>query len=192
LIGPFVGQVHTQPMLVAGDGEALPAVAVLEQRFTTFLERSQRLTRRVRVGLSLVLVVGLAFVASVVDKPVAVGLCGLLVIAPLVWATTALLVPLALLGRSKLAEGAGLTMQAGVHIAVDEQGLTAGALTFDWAMVTSLLEVGDSLVERGVDVGQRRVFQVLLSAKNFDTATARHEALAALATLRAARQPPVG
>lgn len=186
MTGPFVGQLHSQ---TAPLGSALVEPKALEARFTEFLERSQRLTRRVRLGVALVLVVPLAFFASRVDRPLAVGLCGLLVLVPLVWLSTALVVPMALMGRKGLAQGAGLTIHAGVPITVDANGLSAGESCFGWGAVTSVSELADGLVVRGVDVERRVAFQVSLAEKNFASPVARAEALAALRALHAAATP---
>lgn len=189
MIGPLVGEVHSQTVPDGPSGVTLIEPKALEARFTGFLERSQRLTRRVRLIVALVLVVPLAFLASRVEQPVAIGLCGLLVLVPVVWLSTALIVPVTLMGREKLAQGGGLTMQAGVPIAVDAKGLSAGEASFRWAAVTSVNEEGDGLVVRGVDVDRRVVFQVLLAAKNFASPVVRAEALAALRALHAAAEP---
>lgn len=181
-MGPFTGQVHSQtmPAELTGDPRALQA------HFSGFLERSRRVTTRVRAAVAMVLVVALAFVASRVEQPVAVGLCGLLVIAPIVWLLTALLVPLSLLGRSKLAQGAGLTMRAGAAITVDAAGLLVDEQRFPWGAVTSISEEGGALVVRGVVAPQRLVFQVVLAAKNFGSELARREVLVGLERLRVA------
>ena len=183
-MGPFVGQVHSQTVPAGSSDVALAEPRVLQERFTGFLERSRSLTRRIRLVIALVLVVPLAFLASRVDQPVAVGLCGLLVLVPLVWLSTALIVPMTLIGRAQIAQGAGLTMQAGVPITVDAKGLSAGETSFAWAAVTSVHELGDALVVRGVDVPRRVVFQVLLAPKNFASAANRAEVRAALEALR--------
>jgi len=188
MIGPFVGQVHSQTV-PAGSSDVLVAPKLLEERFTGFLEQSQRLTNRVRLAVALALVVPLAFLASRVEQPVAVGLCSLLVLVPLVWLSTALIVPMTLMGREKLAQGGGLTMQAGVPITVDAKGLCAGETSFGWAAVTSVKEQADALVVRGVDVDRRVVFQVLLASKNFASPIVRAEALDALRALHAAGGP---
>ena len=185
-MGPFVGQVHSQTVPAGSSDVALAEPKVLQERFTGFLERSRSLTRRIRLIVALVLVVPLAFLASRVEQPVAVGLCGLLVLVPLVWLSTALIVPMTLIGRAQIAQGAGLTMQAGVPITVDAKGLSAGETSFGWAAVTSVQEVEDALVIRGVDVPRRVVFQVLLAPKNFASAANRGEVLAALEALRVA------
>lgn len=186
MMGPFVGQVHSQTVPAGSSDVALTEPKVLQQRFTGFLERSRSLTRRLRLIIALVLVVPLAFLASRVEQPVAVGLCGLLVLVPLVWLSTALIVPMTLIGRAQIAQGAGLTMQAGVPITVDAKGLSAGDTSFGWAAVTSVHEVEDALVVRGVDVPRRVVFQVLLAPKNFASAANRAEVLASLESLRVA------
>lgn len=186
MMGPFVGQVHSQTVPAGSSDVALAEPKVLQERFTGFLERSRSLTRRIRLIVALVLVVPLAFLASRVEQPVAVGLCGLLVLVPLVWLSTALIVPMTLIGRAQIAQGAGLTMQAGVPITVDAKGLSAGETSFGWAAVTSVQEVEDALVIRGVDVPRRVVFQVLLAPKNFASAANRGEVLAALEALRVA------
>ncbi len=186
MMGPFVGQVHSQTVPAGSSDVALTEPKVLQERFTGFLERSRSLTRRIRLIIALVLVVPLAFLASRVDQPVAVGLCGLLVLLPLVWLSTALIVPMTLIGRSQIAQGAGLTMQAGVPITVDAKGLSAGDTTFGWTAVTSVHEVEDALVVRGVDVPRRVVFQVLLAPKNFVSAANRAEVKASLESLRVA------
>lgn len=186
MMGPFVGQVHSQTVPAGSSDVALAEPKVLQERFTGFLDRSRSLTRRLRLVVSLVLVVPLAFLASRVEQPVAVGLCGLLVLVPLVWLSTALIVPMTLIGRAQIAQGAGLTMQAGVPITVDAKGLSAGETSFGWAAVTSVHELEDALVVRGVDVPRRVVFQVLLAPKNFASAANRAEVLAALEALRVA------
>lgn len=183
-MGPFVGQVHSQTVPAGSSDAALAEPKVLQDRFTGFLERSRSLTRRIRLIVSLVLVVPLAFLASRVEQPVAVGLCGLLVVLPLVWLSTALIVPMTLIGRAQIAQGAGLTMQAGVPITVDAKGLSAGETSFGWAAVTSVHELDDALVVRGVDVPRRVVFQVVLAPKNFASAANRAEVRAALEALR--------
>ncbi len=173
----FVGQVQSQVV----PGELLGDVGELERTFVDFLGRTQRIVRALRVGLSLALVVGLAFVASRVESPLAVGLCGLVVLAPVVWLSTAVLVPMALLGRSTLAAGGGLSMQVGVPIEADEQGLTVGELRFRWDTVTAITEDGEALVVRGVDRPARRLFRVVLAPRSFSSVEDRQ---AALATLR--------
>jgi hypothetical protein len=188
MIGPFVGEIHSQTVPAASKDEPPIEPKVLEDRFTGFLERSQRLTRRVRMGVGVTLVVPLAFIASRMDEPLAVGLCGLLILVPGVWASTAFLVPLVLMGRAKLADGGALTMQAGVPIAVDGRGLSAGETSFAWAAVMSVKEEHDAVVVRGVDVRRRVVFQVLLTPKNFASPSARADVRVALEALRAAAQ----
>ncbi|MDX2013009.1 MAG: hypothetical protein SFW67_22635 [Myxococcaceae bacterium] len=172
----FIGQVQSQVV----PGELLGDAGELERTFGEFLARTQRTARVIRVGVSLLLVVGLAFVASRVESPLAVGLCGLLVLAPLVWLSTAVFVPMALLGRSKLAAGGGLSMQVGVPIEADEQGFTVGELRFAWDAVTAITEDGEALVVRGVDRPARRLFRVVLAPRSFSSVEDRRAALAAL------------
>jgi hypothetical protein len=172
----FVGQVQH---LVA-PAELSSDVAGLERAFTAFLERSRRMVLACRVALSAALAVGLAFVASRVDAPLPVGLCGALVLAPLVWLATAVLVPMALLGRAGLSDGAGFSMQAGVSIEVSDQGVSAGSLTVPWGAVTGVDDDGDALVVRGVDRPGRRVFRVVLAARSFSSLDDRRAVLAEL------------
>ncbi len=189
MIGPFVGKVHSQTAPTGSKEAALVEPHALQQRFTGFLARSQRLTRRLRVAVALVLVVPLAFLASRVEQPVAIGLCGVLVLVPVIWVSTALVVPVVLMGRERLAQGGGLTVQVGVPIAVDDRGLSAGEARFAWASVTSVLEDGDGLLVEGVDIDRRVVFQITLAAKNFASHEARTGALATLRALHAAAGP---
>jgi hypothetical protein len=172
----FVGQVQSQVV----PGELLGEAGELERAFNDFLVRTRRTVMAWRVGVSLSLAVGLAFVASRVESPVAVGMCGLVVLAPLVWLGTAVLVPMALLGRSTLAAGGGLSMQVGVPIEADERGFTIGELHFGWDAVTAITEDGDSLVVRGVDRPARRLFRVVLGPRSFTSADDRQAMLGVL------------
>jgi hypothetical protein len=172
----FVGQVQSQlvPEALLGD------LASLEASFSTFLQRSQRVVLAWRAGLSVVLVMALAFVASRVDSPLLVGGCGLVVLAPLVWIATAVLVPMVMLGRSRLAQGGGLTLQVGVPIEVTDRGLTGGELHLPWEAVTSITDEADALVVRGVDRSARRLFRIVLSPRSFTSSDDRAGVLRAL------------
>ncbi|MBL8917410.1 MAG: hypothetical protein JNJ54_01000 [Myxococcaceae bacterium] len=180
MIGPLSGRVRSQTFTEEFGGDP----RVLAREFATFLERSSRLTRQVRVGSSIALTVGLAFVASRVDRPIVVGLCGVMVLAPLVWLATAVLVPMSLIGRANLARGAGVAMQAGVPVAFGPQGVSAGDETFAWNTVTGLSEGPDGVLVQGVDVGRRRVFEISVGAGSFESDEARRQVVQALEQLR--------
>lgn len=180
MIGPLSGRVRSQTFTeeLGGDPQRLAG------EFATFLEKSARLTRQLRVGLSVALTVALAFVASRVDRPLLVGVCGVLALAPLVWLATAVLVPMSLIGRANLAKGAGMSMQAGVPVAFGPQGVSAGEQTFPWAAVTGVSEGPEGVLVQGVDVGRRTVFEISIGAGSFESDEARRQVVQAVQVLR--------
>lgn len=180
MIGPLKGRLRSQTF-TDEQGQDPRALA---QAFSAFFERSARLTRRIRVVLSVVLAVGLAFVASRVDRPLVVGLCGVVALAPLVWLATAVLVPMGLIGRANLAKGAGMTMQAGVPVSFGPQGVSVGEEQFPWAAVTGIVESPDGLRVHGVDVPRRTVFEISVGAGSFESDDARRQVARAIEALR--------
>lgn len=172
-MGPFVGTVVSQnlPPDVAPDTSQLDA-------FVRFLERSRRAVFTARIVSSASLAVLLAFIASRVDSPWPVGLCGVFVVGPFLWLMTGLLVPMALMGRQRLA--AGLSMQSGVAIEVSARGIAAGPVQLPFTAMQSVVEEREGVVIRGVDEAQRLLFQVQLAPRSFESAAHRRQVVAFL------------
>lgn len=185
MIGPLKGRLRSQTF--TEDLSADPRV--LEREFSAFLEKSARVTRQLRVGVSVVLAVGLAFVASRVDRPLVVGLCGVVGLAPLVWLATAVLVPMSLIGRANLAKGAGVSMQAGVAVSFGPQGVSVGDDQFGWASVTTIEEGPQGLSVHGVDVPRRTVFAISVGPGSFESDDARRQVARALEAMRQQAAP---
>lgn len=181
-MGPFVGTVVSQnlPPDTKPDGAQLEA-------FVQFLERSRRAVFTARVVSSVSLAVVLAFLASRVDSPWPVGLCGVFIVGPFLWLVTGLLVPMALMGRQRLA--AGLSMQSGIAIEVSARGLTAGPVQLPFSAMQSVAEERESVVIRGVDEAQRLLFQVQLAPRSFQSADDRRQVMAFLREQRQADLP---
>ncbi|MER2560945.1 MAG: hypothetical protein ABTQ32_09510 [Myxococcaceae bacterium] len=164
------------------EGAAADARSLLA-RFDDFVVRSRRIKGRVRLGLSVSLAIGLAFVASRVEQPLAVGLCGIALLG-VVWLATALLVPMSLMGRAQLANGGGATMQSGVAVAFEPRGLSAGEESFPWPSVSSVRVDGGGVTIEGVDEAKRRVFRIELSPRNFLSAEGQQSVVAEVERLR--------
>jgi hypothetical protein len=177
--GPFSARVQS---LTFAEGTAADAGALLE-RFDDFIVRSRRIKGQVRLGLSVSLAIGLAFVASRVDQPLAVGLCGIALLG-VVWLATAIIVPMSLMGRAQLANGGGATMQSGVAVAFEPRGLSAGEELFPWPSVSSVRVDGGGVTIEGVDEAKRRVFRIELSPRNFLSAEGQQLVVAEVERLR--------
>jgi hypothetical protein len=177
--GPFSARVQT---LTFAEGSAADAGSLLK-RFDDFVVRSRRIKGQVRLGLSVSLAIGLAFVASRVDQPLAVGLCGIGLLG-VVWLATAIIVPMSLMGRAQLANGGGATMQSGVPVAFEPRGLSAGEDVFAWACVSSARVDGGGVTIEGVDEAKRRVFRIELSPRNFLSAEGQQSVVAEVERLR--------
>lgn len=171
-MGPFVGQLHSQtyPAELPHPPDALDALE-------SFVARSRSAVLITRVVFGAAITVGLAWLASRVESPIGVGLCGLVVIAPVMWMVTGLGLPVLLLSRDPRLRREGLSLHTGVPISFDETGLSAGTFRFPWSAVDRPREDRGGIVVRGVDRSQRRVFQLILAAPNFETDAARTEAL---------------
>lgn len=177
--GPFSARVQS---LTFAEGTAADAGSLLK-RFDDFIVRSRRIKGQVRLGLSVSLAIGLAFVASRVDRPLAVGLCGIALLG-IVWLATAILVPMSLMGRAQLANGGGATMQSGVAVAFEPRGLSAGEELFPWPSVSSVRVDGGGVTIEGVDEAKRCVFRIELSPRNFLSAEGQQLVVAEVERLR--------
>lgn len=181
-MGPFSGSVQTQ---VLPEGQ-LGDVRELQRRFSSFIVANRRATSRVRAVSLAVIAVGLAFVASRVDRPLLIGLCGLVVIAPLVWLATALVVPMVMVARGKL--GGGVSLQTGVEVMADETGVSWPTAHAPWTSVLAVEEEGERVHLRGFEPTHRLLFELVLEGSNLTSAEARREVVTQLERWRAAAE----
>lgn len=184
-MGPFVGQLHSQTY---PGTLSTPTVAL--EALVSFIDRSRRAVRVTRIVVGVLGAVGLAWLASRVDAPVGIGLCGLAVIAPVLWLATGLGIPLVMLGRNAALRGEGLVLRTGAAVTFDEAGLVAAEHRFSWSCVTNNSTVRGSLTVRGIDPERRRVFQVVMGPSNFASQAACAEAAAWIEQRRTNRPTP--
>ncbi len=182
-MGPFVATVQTQHL---PEGTAAE-VHELQRQLSRFVTTNRSATLRARAVILVIVAIVLAFVASRVDQPLVVGLCGVVLIAPVVWIGTAIVVPLVLMARGKLT--AGVSLQSGVEVSIDEQGLAWMGSAVPWSAVSSVGEEGDRVHLRGADPSSRRLFEVVLEASNFASAQARAEVVRELERHRSSAPP---